>query len=166
MIVSLIIGSPIIIVIMGGSLLMSKQLSLLILAILVFILVGGCTGAQVAQPTPLIIYVTVTPEPTPTPTPTPEPTVTPTPTPTPIPVDNIVGIWETYYNSEYGYFNFFQNGTLYYNEGGYGTTGVWSKMDNRHYSINIGKGGSKEIILNDEMTGFNINGSSLYFVKK
>jgi hypothetical protein len=145
-------------------------LTLMILIMSLFVSVGGCSGVLV-KPTPQIIYVTVTPGPTPTPIPTPtiiptpEPTVTPAPTPTPIPVDNIVGLWDTFYNSVYGYFNFFPNETLYYNEGGYGTTGAWSKIDNRHYLINISKGGSKEIILNDKMTRFYINGSSLNFVK-
>lgn len=152
---------------------MCKRLSLLIFSIMVLLAmaVSGCitinVGAPATTPTPA---PTATAIPTqvqiPTPTPTPEPTATPMPTPTPVPVDNIIGLWEIYYNSIYGYYDFFENGTIKYNEGGHFLSGVWSKIDNTHYIVDIGKGGPKEIILNDEMTQFHINGSKLIFTKK
>lgn len=82
--------------------------NILILLIIGFIvLICGCTGAQVVQPTPEVIYVTVTPSPTPqiiyvtvTPQPTTQviyvtqPPAAPTaaPTPTPISLYRISGV--------------------------------------------------------------------------
>lgn len=154
----------------GGLSLRCKQIPLLVSIIFMILVmtVSGCIinrQAPTLTPTPTTIPMptsTTTPIPTPT---TPKPTATPKPTPTPEPVDNIVGLWETYYKSVYGSFEFFPNGTLNYTEGPYFLRGVWSKIDNRHYVVDVGKGGKKVIILNDKMTWFNINGTSLNFVK-
>jgi hypothetical protein len=146
---------------------------LLLASIIVMILVitmSGCvnngqTPPITPIPTPTTIPVPSTMTPIPTPTPSPTPTPIPTSTLSPVPVDTIVGLWETYYRSTYGSIEFFENGTLNYTEGPYSLKGIWSKIDDRHYVFNVGKGGDILIILNDKLTWFNINGTELNYVK-
>jgi 4-hydroxyphenylpyruvate dioxygenase-like putative hemolysin len=87
----------------------------------------------------------------------PEPTATPTPTP--VPVDNIVGRWVANYSSgwdRYNYIEFFENGTLKYVEAGFLFTGVWNKIDDRHYTMNYNRDGDVNIVLNDTLNMFQL----------
>ena len=177
--VSLTIGSSIYYLTWEDNHLRCKQLSLLVSTMfLMFILaVSGCIRINVGvpTPTPTPTYMptpvsTPTPAPKPTPTPMPEPTATPTPTPTPIPVDNIVGLWETHYNSAYCSIEFFQNGTCIINEGLI-FPGLWKKTDDTHYVIDTsvkdpGKVHSTPIILNNDMNTLYYGDVGIAFTKK
>jgi hypothetical protein len=62
---------------------------------------------------------------------------------------------------------FFPNGTVdYYINNSFKGAWTWSKIDDRHYMVSVGKGNSSPVItLNEEMTAFNGLDGLNYFVK-
>ncbi len=89
-----------------------------------------------------------------------------------MPADHIVGLWETYYNLMYGYMEFFENRVCIIDDVGSVYSGVWTKIDDRHYVINynksVGKGstsGSASIVLNEDLNSFHKEDGIMIFVK-
>jgi hypothetical protein len=103
--------------------------------------------------------------PTPTPTATPVPTTTPSPTSTFPASDKIVGLWEGSINSINYTIQFYNDGTLMYNDGGNLAKGGWEKIDEKQYLIGI-MISDTVITLNDNMTQFNWGAKGIIFTKR
>jgi hypothetical protein len=93
------------------------------------------------------------------------PTTTPSPTWTFPPVDNIVGLWEGSNKSVNYTIQFFNDGTLSYDEGGNLANGGWVKKGEKQYLIGI-MISETVVTLNDNMTQFNWGAKGINFTKK
>jgi hypothetical protein len=77
----------------------------------------------------------------------------------------IIGLWDGHYKSVNYTIECFEDGKLFYNEGGNMANGRWEKIDEKQYSLLI-MSYSSVITLNDNMTQFVWGDKKIVFTKR